>query len=332
MTPPATAPPVDAPVERDVRSWTPRVAPETCILLVLLLALIAAAAITTSDFATLDNGRTIIRAAALVGIAAIGLTFVTLSGNLVSLSVEQTAAATGVVLAILLREGWPVIAALVLALALALGLGALQGGVVALGANPIIVTLGAGAGLVGFTAIISNSEGIAVGSGALDWLGARPLGLPIPSYAFLAIALLASLFLARRRAGRRIVLVGSNRATAVASGLPVHRTTVLAFALSSITAAVVAVLTVAQFGRADTNQFNGLTFDALAAVLVGGAAIQGGDGSAARTALGAIFIATLSNVLVLHDASYGLRLTVQGVVVVIAVTAFHLLQRRREAR
>lgn len=311
----------------------PRITTETGILLGLLLALIVVSALTTPEFATVDNGRTVVRAAALVGIAAIGLTFVTLSGNLISLSVEQTAALSGVLLAILLTHGWPVGPALVVVLLVALVVGALQGGVVALGANPIIVTLGVGAALAGLTAIISGSKGVVVPKGSLDWLGdPRPLGLPIPSYAFVAIAVLATVYLARRRAGRWIMLVGSNRDTAVASGLPVRRTAILAFVLSAAAAAIVAVLTVAQFGRADTNQFNGLTFDALAAVLVGGAAIQGGHGSPGRTAIGALFIATLSNFMVLHDYSFGLRLTVQGVVVVLAVTVFHLLRRRQEAR
>jgi ribose transport system permease protein len=307
-----------------------RITPETGILLGLLVALIAVSAITTPEFATVDNGRTIVRAAALVGIAAIGLTFVTLSGNLISLSVEQTAAVAGVLLALMLADGWPVVLALLVVLAVAVLIGAVQGVVVAQGANPIIVTLGVGAALAGLAAIISGGKGVVVPDGALDWLGGpRPLGLPIPSYAFVVVAILATVYLSRRRAGRWIMLVGSNRDTARASGLPVRRTTLLAFALSAVAAAAVAVLTVAQFGRADAAQFNGLTFDALAAVLVGGAAIQGGYGSPGRTALGALFIATLGNFMVLNDYSLGLRLAVQGVVVVLAVTVFHLIQRRQ---
>lgn len=310
-----------------------RISPESGVLLLLLGLLIVVGVATTPEFATGSNASAIIRTAAPVGIAAIGLTFVTLSGNLVSLSIEQTAAVSGVLLAILLRDGWPVVVAIIAVFVVAGAVGALQGVVVSVGANPIIVTLGVGAGVGGITAIISNHQGVIVSPGKLSWLGdPQPLGLPIPSYAFLGMALLATVFLARRRAGHRIMLVGSNRETAAASGLPVGRTTVLAFALSALGACLVAILTVAQFGRADTNQFNGLTFDALAAVLVGGAAIQGGDGSPGRTFVGAIFIATLVDVMVLHNYSYGVSLTVEGSVVVAAVTMFHLLQRRGVAR
>ncbi|MDO8212596.1 ABC transporter permease [Conexibacter sp. CPCC 206217] len=307
--------------------------PETMTLLVLLAVLVVLSIATTDNFLDVDNLRAIVRAAALTAIVAIGLTFVTLSGNFFSLSLGQTAAACGVVFAMMLRDGWPAGLALLVVLALAVAIGCAQGVVVAAGANPIIVTLGAGGALAGLTGIIAGGKGIATGSTSLDWLGdSRPLGFPIPTYAFVVIAILAVVFLARHRAGRALMLVGSNRLTAAATGLSFRRATVLAFSISAACCAVVAVLTVTQFNRADGGQFDDLTFDALAAVLVGGAALQGGEGSPAGTALGALFIATLANFMVLHDYSYGVRLTIQGVVVVLAVTAFHIMRQRRNAR
>lgn len=305
---------------------------ESLILLAMLALLVLFSAVTTDGFFDAENGRAIIRAAALTGIVAVGLTFVTLSGNLLSLSVEQTAAICGVALAMMLRDGWPAALAIVAILLIATAIGALQGGVVALGANPIIVTLGAGAAIAGMTGVISGGAGVATGSTSIGWLGtAKLFGLTMPIYAFAIVAILATVFLVRVRAGRALMLVGSNRGTAAASGLDVRRTTVLAFVLSSLACALAAVLTVAQFERADSIQFDGLTFDALAAILIGGAAIQGGEGSPGRTALGALFIATLSNFMVLHNYSFGLRMTIQGIVVVVAVTAFHLLRRGRRS-
>jgi simple sugar transport system permease protein/ribose transport system permease protein len=142
------------------------------------------------------------------------------------------------------------------------------------------------------------------------------------------VTILATIFLNRRRAGRELMLVGSNRSTAKASGIRAWRTAVIALTLASVGCAIVAILNVTQFERAENVQFEGLTFDALAAILVGGAAIQGGRGSPLRSALGAIFIATLGNLMVLHNYSFGVRMTIQGVIVVLAVTIFHLLQRR----
>jgi simple sugar transport system permease protein/ribose transport system permease protein len=336
MTPPGTptqvAVPADGPVAAlAVRRWRPSV--EITILVGMLALLIVIAALTTTGFFNADNARSIVRAAALTGIVAIGLTFVTLSGNLLSLSLEQTAAICGVLLAMMLRDGWAAGPALLVILGVAIVLGTIQGGVVALGANPIIVTLGAGAALAGLTGVISGGAGIATGSTSIGWLGtSKLLGFTMPTYIFIAVAILAAVFLARGRAGRALMLVGSNRDAAAASGLSVRRTTILAFVLTAVGCALAATITVAQFQRADTIQFEGLTFDALAAILVGGAAIGGGEGSPGRTALGAIFIATLSDFMVLHNYSFGLRMTVQGVVVLVAVTVFHLIRRRRTGR
>ncbi|MBS1677877.1 MAG: ABC transporter permease [Actinobacteria bacterium] len=306
---------------------------EMTILLGMLALLILVSAITTEGFFNSENARAIVRSAALTGIVAIGLTFVTLSGNLLSLSLEQTAAICGVLLAMMLHDGWAAGLALLVILGVAIVLGVVQGGVVALGANPIIVTLGAGAALAGLTGVISGGTGITTGPTSIGWLGtAKVFGFTMPTYVFIAVAVLAAIFLARARAGRALMLVGSNRDAAAASGLSVSRTTMLAFVLTAVGCALAATITVAQFQRADTIQFEGLTFDALAAILVGGAAIGGGEGSPARTAIGAVFIATLGDFMVLHNYSFGLRMTVQGVVVLVAVTAFHLIRRRRTGR
>lgn len=310
-----------------------RASPEMLTLLGLLVILVVVGATTTQGFVNATNARTIIRAAALTGIVAVGLTFITLSGNLFSLSVGQTAAFCGVILALMLKAHTPVALALLAILAVAVVVGGAQGGVVALGANPIIVTLGAGALLAGVTAVITGGAGVTTGGASLGWLGqSKFLGLTMPIYAFILVAVLAAVFLARRRAGRALMMVGANRSTAAASGMKIWRTTVLAFVLCAVTCAVAAALTVAQFERADSIQFEGVTFDALAMILVGGTAIQGGDGSPARTAVGAVFVATLTNVMTLHSYSFGARLAVEGLVVVAAVTVFHVMRQRRTGR
>jgi simple sugar transport system permease protein/ribose transport system permease protein len=306
---------------------------EMTILVGMLALLVVLSAVSTDGFFNADNARAIIRSAALTGIVAIGLTFVTLSGNLLSLSLEQTAAICGVLLAMMLRDGWAAGLALLVIFGVAIVLGIVQGGVVALGANPIIVTLGAGAALAGLTGVISGGAGVATGHTSIGWLGtSKLLGFTMPTYVFIVVAILAAIFLARARSGRALMLVGSNRDAAAGSGLSVPRTAMLAFILTAVGCALAATITVAQFQRADTVQFDGLTFDALAAILVGGAAIGGGEGSPARTAIGAVFIATLADFMVLHNYSFGLRMTVQGAVVLVAVTVFHLIRRRRTGR
>src|SRR5207302_6347767 len=114
-----------------------------------------------------------------------------------------------------------------------------------------------------------------------------PLGVLTQSWAFLLLTALASLALARTRFGREVYLAGANRRAARASGLSVGRTTLVAFTLSSLAAGLAGVFTAAQITQAPLTQFNGMNIDVIAAVLVGGTALQGGEGSTVRTALGA---------------------------------------------
>ena len=96
----------------------------------------------------------------------------------------------------------------------------------------------------------------------------------------------------------------------------------------AIAAGIAGVFTAAQVAQAPLTQFDGLNIDVIAAVLVGGTALQGGEGSTLRSALGAVFIALLANLMLLRNAQYGTRLLVTGLVVVVATSAFHLLRTR----
>jgi ribose transport system permease protein len=318
---------------RTLPRWLGAIGIETTLMVLLIAILIAISAATTEYFLALDNIRAILVAAASTGIAAVGLTFVTLSGNFFSLAGGATATAGGVAFAELQSHGWAAIPALAVMLAIACAIGVAQGVVVAKGANPIIVTLAASGAIVGLAGVVDHDQGVTVGTTWLAWFGTnRIASFPVVIYAFLVTTVLAEIFLTRQRAGRSLMLVGSNRRTAQATGLSFARATVIAFVLASVCCAIVGLQSVLQFHYADTTSFDSLTFNALAAVLVGGVALQGGEGSPVSTALGAVFIAVLGDFMNLHNYSTGAQLTVQGVVVVVAVTAFHVLRRSRGTR
>jgi ribose transport system permease protein len=294
-----------------------------------VFVLLLAGGITTDAFFTFDNALIVIRAASITGIVALGMTFVTLSGNFFSLSVEQTAALCSIVFAGALANDLGIVAAVVCALSASVLVGGAQGVLVAAGLNPIVTTLGAGAALFGFAAVVTHNEVVNFSSSSADWVGrARPLGVPTQSWAFIILTVLATLVLVRTRFGRETYLVGTNRSAARASGLRVGKVTVLAFVLSALTAGIAGVFTAAQLTQAPLTQFNGLNIDVIAAVLVGGTALQGGEGSALRSALGAVFIALLANFLLLRQVDFGVRTLVTGLIVVVATSAFHLLRTR----
>ncbi|MGH2672622.1 MAG: ABC transporter permease [Actinomycetota bacterium] len=294
-----------------------------------VLALLLIGWITTPRFVTVDNALIIVRSASIIGIVAVALTFVTISGNFFSLSLGETASFSAIAFSFMVAEGWGVPAALVLTLVLALAFGAVQGVVVAAGANPIITTLGAGAALFGLAAVLTDNKTMRTGSNVADWIGrGRPFGIPNQTWAFVILTVVAALVLTKTPFGRRLALVGSNAAAATATGLRRGTIAIAAFAIASLGAGLAGMFTAAQVGQGTTDQFPELTINAIAAVLVGGTVISGGEGSMLRTALGAVFIAGLDNLLVIRGYSFGVRVTVTGLAVLAGVSLFTVLRRR----
>jgi ribose transport system permease protein len=142
------------------------------------------------------------------------------------------------------------------------------------------------------------------------------------------LTIVAALVLTKTPFGRRLTLVGSNAAAATATGLRRGTVAIAAFAIASLGAGLAGVFTAAQVKQGITDQFPELTINAIAAVLVGGTVIFGGEGSMLRTALGAVFIAGLDNLLVIRGYSFGVRVTVTGLAVLVGVSLFTVLRRR----
>ncbi|MDQ0467325.1 ABC transporter permease [Labrys wisconsinensis] len=304
-----------------------RIVPLALIAAAIVL-LVLAARWTTPAFATVDNAFVIVRAASITGIVAIGMSFVTISGNLFALSASQLAALLAVIFALATQAlGFAGGAAATLAIAAAAGIA--QGLAITVIGNPIVTTLAFGAVFRGLASLVSGNGIVRIDSAAASWFGtARPLGIPTQSWAFAAIALCGWFLIRRARIGRLLVLSGANRAAAIASGLSVGAATVAAMTLLCLGSAIVAIFTVAQFAQAKADLFTGTDFDYIAAVLVGGIALRGGQGSPLQAAFGAVLIALLQNFMLLNGLSAGVRMTIVGGLVVVATCAFHLLQGR----
>ena len=291
-------------------------------------AVVLLAVLVTPNFLSLDNIRAILRNAAIVGIVAVGMTPVTLSGNFVSLGITQSAMLAMVSFVAMLGAGWGAVPAIVAVVALLVAVGVLQGAIIAAGLNPVITTLAAGAIIFGVVSELSGGGIVRAGDNAVSWGAATVAGVPVEVLVFLVFTGLVTFVMQRTVIGRETTLIGANRATAEISGISFTRVTILAFAIFSIGLALAGIINGAAFGQATAVSFPGLTVDVIAAVLVGGTAIQGGRGSPLRSAGGAILIAVISNMMVLNDFSTGGRLAVQGGVVVVIVVLLDLLWRR----
>jgi ribose transport system permease protein len=308
--------------------WRPAKSYATALVFgVATVGLIALGA-TNTGFVSLSNFQNIIQAASITGIAAIGVSFITISGNAVSVSTGPIAVVTSYIFAENATNGanpW-LVAGLAIAGGLAIGLA--QGIIVAIGCNPIITTLAAAGLLTGVIDWATNGATITIHEAAASTLGSsRFAGVSSQTVVFVGLAVVATVVLVKHRWGRAAVLMGANRRTAEASGVRFGRMTVAVFGIAGATAALAAVLQTSQFGQAATTNFSGLTFAAVAAVFVGGVQVTGGRGAPVGAALGAVFIALLTSVMQFFNYSLGIQSLFIGILIAVVLGLQALLKR-----
>jgi ribose transport system permease protein len=274
---------------------------------------------TIDNFMSVANVNAILFSVAAVGIAAVGMAFITLSGNLFMLSMGATAAVSTVIFASVLQIGLLPTVLVVMAVGAIIGLA--QGIAVGVaGANPIIATIAISSIVMGFGALYSGGLTI-VGQGDASWLGVGRFLSVLPNQViiFFAVVLLAEFVVERTRFGRELRLIGMNRDAAAVAGLRIGRTLVIAFVVAGIAASLSGALFASQAAQGNLKLGAGLDFDAIAAVLVGGVSIKGGRGRIMDAAFGALFLAVVSNILLVKGLSFEVQLAVKGLVVIAAV-------------
>lgn len=295
---------------------------------VVLAVLIIAGALTTDGYLTAPNFRAILTSMAFVGILAVGATVIMISGSQFSMSMGISVAVISILFLFLLRT-FSIWQTMVISLVFGVVIFALQGIIVGgVGANPIIVTIGAGALMQGITTWriagnITPPAGVDIG-----FLAKTVGGLPVSIYVFFIVAIIVELFMRCTRWGRGIYLMGENMAAARAAGFPTAWLTTLAFIIAGACASITAIL-VSGFNQNSNLATQGtFTFDAIAAVLVGGSSVAGGYGSVARTVVGALVIAAVSDMLLLRGASTGVQVLVKGIAVLLVVVLVQVMRAR----
>ena len=305
-------------------------------LVVLFFVIFVVGMATAPNFLTVFNLKTIVRDAALVGIMAIGLTFVTLSGNFFLLSLKETAALSIIAFATSMSAGYGFEISFLFTMVIALLTGSAQGVLIGLGGNPIVVTLGAAGLLYGLGAYWSDNLVVSFRRphGA-EWLGTGSfLGLPNITIAFILIAIVAELTLRFTNFGRQVYLIGANRAAGRATGHENFGMAIKTCVIASVCAAFVAIAFSAQVSSAQVNYFSSefgssgdMTIMVIATVMVGGNSIMGGYGSTIRSSLGAVFISSVDNMMVLHGFNSGPRVLAVGLMIVFSIMVFALVRR-----
>ena len=292
--------------------------------LVLLLVILT---VTAPNFATRDNLKLIAVQAAVVAILACGQTAVIISGN-IDLSVGSIMAFAGVAAAISANV-WHFGIAGCVAVALLSGfaLGAMNGIITSLGRIPsFIVTLGMMGIVHGAAGIISKSQSVGNLPDGFDVFGfgeflggAERDGIPYAVLMMALAALVVHIVLTRTTWGRSLYAIGGNEEAARLSGINLRRSITGVFALSGLLAGWAGVLNISRASVATMNAGIGYELDAVAATVVGGTSLFGGQGGIPGTIIGAVLIYTIRNGLQLKGYGPDVQRVIIGAVVILAV-------------
>ncbi len=299
---------------------SPHLASNAIWLLLILAVLLAA--IGLPQFREAENLANVVRQSAALGMLAIGQTFVITAG-LIDLSVGM-AAGLVVVLTCALIDGsavltLPVVLAMLL---LGAGIGAVNGTLAnRLPVHPLILTFGMLFILQG--AIFTYTDrSVGRASEPLQVLAnGDVLGMPIAGIALLVVLIAAHVLLTRTRFGYQLVAVGGDAESARRAGIDIARIRFAAFVLSGLSAGLAGLLLAGRLGTGYPLAGSGLELDAIVAVVLGGTALAGGQGSVVRSVAGVLLLSVASNILNLLDVSAFVQTFIKGLIVIAAILA-----------
>jgi ribose transport system permease protein len=308
--------------------WTLRAGPAIMLALVVLVATLS-----TPLFLTTRNVGNVLDASAVIAVLGIGQLLVILTRG-IDLSVGSTVALATVLGSLVFEHthgGAPVIAVM---LAAGAAVGLVNGIVFVYGRvpHPFIVTLATLSIVRGLALVLSHGEPKFGMPHAVVFLGGESIGwFPHSAFVVAAMASLAAVLLGKLVWGRWIYAVGGNPDAARRTGIPRNRVIVSVYVLSGLAAGVAAVLTAGRTASGSPDFGNLAELDAIAAVIIGGAAFAGGRGHVGNALVGAFMIGVIRNVLNLQNVDAFYQMIAIGLAIVVAVEA-DVLRGRVEER
>jgi ribose transport system permease protein len=284
----------------------------------------------TPHFLTVSNLLNIAQQTSINAIVAAGMTFVIISGG-IDLSVGSIVALSGVALGSLLQANQPAAVAIAGAVVMGVGCGVLNGLLVSVGRlPPFIATLGMMSVARGSALVLTEGRPISGFSEGFRWIATGSVGpIPAPVIVTLLVYVVAHIVITRTTFGRYVYAIGGNEEATRLSGVAVrfHKTAI--YAVSGLMSAVAAVVLTARLNSAQPIAGMMYELDAIAATVIGGTSLMGGEGTLFGTLVGALIMGVLRNGLNLLGVSSFLQQIVIGGVIVGAVLVDTILKRDR---
>ncbi len=269
-----------------------------------------------------DNIMGVIRSSAILGVMALGVTFVVISGNL-DLSVGSMMSFSTIVVLDLHDKIGPTLA-IPLMFAMTLCLGAFIGFLVGyLKLNSLIVTLGMLSAIHGLTLTYSGGQNMDIADKEGTWFSVfgqgDALGIPVPILIFALLAAFLGLLLAKTPFGRKVYAVGGNGVAATFSGIRRPRVIFTCYLMSAFCVATAGLMQASRSLGSQNTVGQGLELEVLAAVILGGASLLGGSGTIFKTVIGVLILGFIQNGLLLVGLQFYVQFVVTWVIIILAV-------------
>ncbi|WP_163337542.1 ABC transporter permease [Desulfopila sp. IMCC35008] len=279
-------------------------------------------ALANDRFLDVDNILGVIRSSAIIGVMALGVTFVVISGNL-DLSVGSLMSFSTIVVLDLHDKIGPGLGILAM-FAMTLTIGALIGFLVGyLRLNSLIVTLGMLSAIHGLTLTYSGGKNMDIADKQGTWFSfygqGTVMGIPVPILILVILAVVLSFLLGKTPFGRKIYAVGGNGVAATFSGIPRARTVFNCYLISSFCVATAGLIQASRSLGSQNTVGQGLELQVLAAVILGGASLLGGSGTVIKTVIGVLILGFIQNGLLLVGLEFYFQYVVTWAIIILAV-------------
>lgn len=288
--------------------------------LIGLFILCAIISVITPRFLTIDNGINVLTQLSINAIIAVGMCFVILTGG-IDLSVGSVVAITGAVAATMAKGNMNVFLIVVVAMIIGAVIGFFNGILISKArVQAFIATLATMTIFRGVTYVYTDGTPISGLANSFMAIGNKTiLGIPLPVILLIIVFLIGWYALTQTRYGRYVYALGGNEDSARLSGINTDKIKTLVYVICGVAAGLSGVIVASRIGSASPNAGSGYEMDAIAAVVLGGTSLAGGEGTIVGTIIGAMIIGVLNNGLNLMNVSPFYQSIVKGFVILLAV-------------
>ena len=299
-------------------------------LIMLITVIIVVMANINPYFFSFSNFRAVAVGMTPTAIIVIGMAILLASGGF-DLSVGSVMALSSTVVAMLLLTGMPIFIAVLCGLIMGGVIGVANGVLVtSFGINPLIATLGTMSIARGIALVLTEGFSVSSLPSSFAWIGKASFGgFPVIVIVTLVLVVLFDLAVRHTRFFRQVYFIGANEKAAMLSGIHVNRVRIILYALTGILAAFAGILLASRLMSGTPTAGNGIELQVLAAAVIGGASLRGGEGTILGAFLGVVFVALINNTMTMLAVSIYWQMIVIGGVLITAVALDMLIRSKR---